>query len=261
MHTFKIVLDREPSDEEYDVLADVGCDDAAFGVENGISVAEFDRESETLIQALSSAIRDVESVGLKVVRVLDGDLLTLADIADRIGRSRESIRRYAVGTRGSGDFPPPVNPDGGGTAFYRWSEVAPWLRSHLGVDAPDGDDSLVVVNLALQLRQFKDRVVGFSKALDLIYVDEAEGYRYVPTKAVSDVAASKTRHLFVDALRKSYEIDFLPNLLVVPSVVQEDFLLATSVSLAITRRLVDELSQERRTDPEDILDELDRSGT
>jgi hypothetical protein len=131
--------------------------------------AEFDRERDTLTRALTSAIHDVESVGIRVLRVLDGDLLTLADIADRIGRSREGIRRYATGSRGSGDFPPPVNPDRGGTAFYRWSEVAPWLQSQLGVDVPDSDDALVAVNLALQLRQFKDRVDDFPRAVDLIF--------------------------------------------------------------------------------------------
>src|SRR5258706_2082833 len=94
VHVFTLVLDQQPSDEQLDALAEAGCDDAAFGVEHGLAVAEFDREAPALADAIASAVRGVESVGLRALRVLDQDLLTLADIADRIGQSRVSIRRY-----------------------------------------------------------------------------------------------------------------------------------------------------------------------
>lgn len=132
VHVFTLVLDRRPNDEELGALLDTGCD-AAFGTEHGRPIAAFDREAPALTDAIASAVRDVESAGLRVLRVWDEDLLTLADIADRIGRSRESIRRYATGERGGG-FPLPVNLGREGTVFYRWSEVAPWLREHLSID-------------------------------------------------------------------------------------------------------------------------------
>jgi hypothetical protein len=167
-HVFTVVLDQIPTDDELDALFSAGCDDAAFGVEQGLSIGEFDREAPTLADAIASAVRAIESTGLVVMRVLDGDLLTLADIGDRIGQSRESIRRYATGERGPGGFPPPVNPARDGTVFYRWSEVAPWVQTHLGLEVPDTDAALVVANLILQARRHRGRVAHMEALSDLL---------------------------------------------------------------------------------------------
>ena len=121
-----------------------------------------------MAEAIASAVRNVESTGMVVLRVVDEDLWTLGDIADRIGRSREAVRRYATGARGPGCFPPPANPDREGTVFYRWSEVAPWLREKLGLDIPDPDPALVVANLILQARQYRHRVAPMSALTDLL---------------------------------------------------------------------------------------------
>lgn len=167
-HVFTRLLDRRPADHEFAALVDAGCDDAIFGAEDGLTVAEFDREALALADAIASAVRDVESAGLRVLRVLDQDLVTLADIAHRVGRSRESVRRYATGERGGGDFPLPVNPGRDGTVFYRWSEVAPWLRDRIGIDAPERDPALVVADLFLQARQHRSRVIHMSALTDLL---------------------------------------------------------------------------------------------
>jgi predicted DNA-binding transcriptional regulator AlpA len=126
------------------------------------------RAAVHLADAIASAARAIESAGLTALRVVDEDLLTLADIADRIGQSRESVRRYATGERGPGDFPPPVNPSREGTAFYRWSEVAPWIRERIGIDVPDIDPALVVANLVLQARQHRNKVAHLSALTDLL---------------------------------------------------------------------------------------------
>ncbi len=126
------------------------------------------REAPALADAIVSAVHDIEAAGFAVLRVLDEDLATLADIADRIGQSRESVRRYAVGERGPGGFPPPANPGREGAVFYRWSEAAPWVRRHLGIDVPDVDPALVVANLVLQARQHRDKVEHMSALSDLL---------------------------------------------------------------------------------------------
>jgi hypothetical protein len=167
-HTFKIIMDRQPTEPELDKLFEAGCDDAVFGVERGLPVATFDRDDETLADAIASAVRALESVGLISLRVIDEDVLTLADIADRIGQSRESVRRYATGERGSGGFPPPINPGREGTVFYRWSEVVPWLRVNLGLEVEDTDPALAMANLVLQARRFRDRVPHASALNDLL---------------------------------------------------------------------------------------------
>ncbi|WP_140157989.1 helix-turn-helix transcriptional regulator [Micromonospora sp. NBS 11-29] len=167
-HMFTLVLDRQPTEDELDFLGAEGCDDAAFGVENGLPVVEFDREADTMADAIASAVHNLDAAGVIALRILDQDLVTLADIADRIGQSRESVRRYATGDRGPGNFPPPVIPAREGTVFYRWSEVAPWVRAHLKLDAPDTDPALVVANLVLQARRHRKHVAHIAALTDLL---------------------------------------------------------------------------------------------
>jgi hypothetical protein len=168
IQVFTLVLNRRPTDGELDALHTNGCDDAIFGQEDGLSIAEFDREAATLADAIATAVIEIEQVGLVAVRVLDTDLVTLADIGNRLKQSRESVRRYATGERGPGGFPPPANPAREGTVFYRWSEVAPWARGQLGVEVPDIDPTLVVANLILQARQHKDQVDHLSALSGLL---------------------------------------------------------------------------------------------
>ncbi|GLY22636.1 helix-turn-helix transcriptional regulator [Micromonospora sp. NBRC 101691] len=167
-HIFTVVLDRQPTDAELDALFVAGCDDAAFGTENNLPIAEFDREAETMADAIATAVHSLDEVGLVALRILDQDLVTLADVAERIGQSRESVRRYASGERGPGNFPPPVNPAREGTVFYRWSEVAPWVRDNLRIEIADSDPALVVANLVLQARQHRQRVAHMAALTDLL---------------------------------------------------------------------------------------------
>src|SRR3954470_1952772 len=111
IHTFQLILDREPTERELDELFEAGCDDAMFSVEGNLAIAQFDREAMTMADAVVEGIKAIETAGLIPLRVVDQDLVTLADIADRISQSRESVRRYVTGARGPGGFPPPVNPN------------------------------------------------------------------------------------------------------------------------------------------------------
>uniref|UniRef100_UPI003F492B77 helix-turn-helix transcriptional regulator n=1 Tax=Amycolatopsis sp. CA-096443 TaxID=3239919 RepID=UPI003F492B77 len=68
------------------------------------------------------------------VRWLDAEpqLLTVREIAERTGRSREAVRLWANGTRGPGGFPAPAGA-AGRTALYDWAEVSAWLPA-VGID-------------------------------------------------------------------------------------------------------------------------------
>jgi hypothetical protein len=168
IHVFTLVLDRRPTADELESLHAAGCDDAIFGQDHGLPIAEFDREAPALADAIVSAVLSIEQAGLVALRVLDNDAVTLADIAVRLGQSRESFRRYATGERGPGGFPPPINPARNGTIFYRWSEVTHWVRTNLGINVPDVDPTLIVANLILQARQHKDHVVHMSALSGLL---------------------------------------------------------------------------------------------
>ncbi|WP_306215717.1 helix-turn-helix transcriptional regulator [Actinoplanes sp. RD1] len=165
---FMMVLDHRPTDDQLRELFANGRDDATYGVENGLPVAEFDREAPTLADAIVSAVREIEAVNIKAVRIVDQDLMTLADLAERLGLSREAVRRYSTGERGPGEFPPPVSPTRAGATFYRWSEVAPWARTNLGVNVPDVDVGLVVANAVLQIRQHVKEVEALTTLLELL---------------------------------------------------------------------------------------------
>jgi hypothetical protein len=94
METFEFTLvisGDVMSDEAINALFEAGCDDATFGGVDTSSFGGFNREAETLEQAIASAIAQVESVpGLVVRRVEPDDLVTLSEIAK--GPSRNNAR-------------------------------------------------------------------------------------------------------------------------------------------------------------------------
>lgn len=118
---------------------------------------DFARDSPTLVDAVVSAVRDLDAIGVQAVAVRDDDLVTLATIADRVGRSHEAVWRWAVGSTGPGGFPAPAD-NRLGTAYYRWSPVAAWLRRRLAIPVADPEPVLAAVNLALRLRALAPRV-------------------------------------------------------------------------------------------------------
>lgn len=78
-YSFTVIVDGDV-DTRIDELFEDGCDDATFGTVDGVRYADFDREAPTPLAALSSAIRDIESIpGLRVVRVEPDDLVTAAE--------------------------------------------------------------------------------------------------------------------------------------------------------------------------------------
>ena len=109
-HSFTLVVEGPDlqSDEVIDALFDAGCDDALVGRADGVQYLDFDREADSLEDAVLSAVAGVEQVdGVEVVRIADAGLVSMADIAARTGRTRESIRLLISGERGQGGFPAP----------------------------------------------------------------------------------------------------------------------------------------------------------
>ena len=125
-YTFTLIL-TGPVDEKLDDLYDAGLDDALIGEIDGVPYAEFDREAENLRVAIGSAMHDVATVdGIEVERVEPDDLVTAAEIAQRLGRTRESVRLLIAGKRGPGDFPAPATHLRDRNRLWRWTDVARW---------------------------------------------------------------------------------------------------------------------------------------
>lgn len=130
---FSILL--EPlGDEDLDSLAErlyaAGCDDATLAIRSGWPVLTFCRKSDSLENAVLSALRQLRSIGLNPLRVDHCDLVTQAEIARRIGRSRQIVNQYIKGQRGPGGFPPPACDFGDSGCLWYWCEVADWLHEH-----------------------------------------------------------------------------------------------------------------------------------
>jgi hypothetical protein len=158
MATFSFVLLIQGTDllaaDNLDALVEAGCDDAVFGKREGGQYADFDRDADTFPQAVISAITAVRTAlpDAAIVRVEPDDLVSLTEIAERTGRSKESIRLLAEGKRGPGGFPPAVAWIAQKHRIWRWSEVVEWFARELGeqLAASESAQFIAALNGVLQ---------------------------------------------------------------------------------------------------------------
>lgn len=132
--------------------------------EDGSFLLEFDRRATDLPHALTSALRELLEAlpDAEVLRVEEDDLATMADIAERAGRTPESVRLLVNGSRGPGGFPPAAGRLDARTKVWCWSDVAEWFAHALGEPLPDTTDSafLQAFNDALDIRRLTQRLDG-----------------------------------------------------------------------------------------------------
>ena len=148
-HRFTVRIDGDPAD--LDRLYDAGADDATFEAGGAVSVATFDRDADTFLEAVVSAINDIESAGYDVISVVDDDLVSVAEIAERLGRTRQSVNMHITGDRGPTLFPAPAFAHAGRNKLWRWADVA----RYFGQATPEllaRTSTVVAVNAQLQLR-------------------------------------------------------------------------------------------------------------
>jgi hypothetical protein len=116
-----------------DRFFEAGCDDATISFQKGRLVLEFEREARNFSHALVSALIDVAKAGAKVEHIEPDFLVSVSDIAERSGRSRQSSSLLASGARGK-DFPAPVARVTSGSPLWDWVEVARWMFKNKNVD-------------------------------------------------------------------------------------------------------------------------------
>jgi len=143
-------------DDTLDALFEAGCDDATVAQRYGRVYVTFSREKESLLKAVISAIMDVQTAGIgaTVLRVDNCNLITQAEIARRIGRTRQLIGQYITGERGPGNFPPPAcNIDDGNPLWY-WCEVAYWLSQNNMITSLDNKEAqtIAAINTFLEIQ-------------------------------------------------------------------------------------------------------------
>ncbi|MDQ3209955.1 MAG: hypothetical protein M3Q20_02075, partial [Actinomycetota bacterium] len=155
-HPFTLIVDGPVDDDRVlDALFEAGCDDATFGSVDGAGFADFRRTAPTFLQAVRSAILDIESGSdLRVMRIEPEDLVTMAEIARRLGRSREGVRLLITGERGPGSFPPAVSRVRSRSPLWRWVDVAAWANPALSHRDPDAALT-ASINAALEIRRHR----------------------------------------------------------------------------------------------------------
>jgi transcriptional regulator with XRE-family HTH domain len=123
-HEFTIIASGlDPEMEGYeDRFFEAGCDDATLSFQKGVIIAEFAREAESFSKAVASAYEDILKTGAKVERVEPDHLVSLSEIAERSGLTRQAISLYSNAERGS-DFPNPVARVTSNSPLWDWLEA------------------------------------------------------------------------------------------------------------------------------------------
>lgn len=142
-----------------DALFEAGCDDATIALRAGRPVAAFSRAAGTLKDAILRAIRDIRKagVGADVLRVDHCNLVTQAEIARKLGRSRQLVHQYMTAKRGPGGFPGPVCEVADGTYLWMWCEVSAWLWENgmIEKDVLRDAQEIEAINSVLELERQK----------------------------------------------------------------------------------------------------------
>jgi hypothetical protein len=177
---FALVLTgvNELSDEILNALFEAGCDDATVSLQYGQLYLEFTRESSSIPEAILSAIQDVRKakIGADVLRIDQCDLVTPAEIARRMKRSRQLVHQYMAGIRGPGGFPPPECYLSESKPLWSWCPVSFWLHENDLIHPESYEEAEVIstINMTLQRSQ------QFKRNPDLVRLIEASVDRKEP---------------------------------------------------------------------------------
>ncbi len=177
-HDFTLVLAgiTELSTEAVNALFEAGCDDATVSVRCGRVFITFSRSASSFKEAVLSAIRDIKKAnidGAKVLRVDSCNLVTQADIARLIGRSRQQVHQYITGARGPGNFPPPACHITDKAPLWSWCEVAYWLCQNdmIKEDVLRRAQEAAIINLVLELEHQKQIDPGLTEEIVRMLTD------------------------------------------------------------------------------------------
>jgi hypothetical protein len=152
--TLKFALGQPDADPDafIEQLLAEGCDDALIGVgQHGRIALNFTREAPTAVEAVLSALSDVQRVipDSKLVEAAP-DLVGLTDIANLLGFSRQYMRKLVMKS-GSG-FPLPVHE--GKPAIWHLATVLAWFTNCKGRKF---DEALLGVSrINMQCNLFKE---------------------------------------------------------------------------------------------------------
>jgi hypothetical protein len=131
---FTLTVDPDPTEMPYVELLFERYEGGALPEGGpGVGMVHILCDAGSLAEAITTTVGEVESLGLVVTGVVADDLVSVSDIAERTGRTYESVRLLATGKRGPGGFPAPYS--SGQWALYSWAMVSAWFAEHYGGQA------------------------------------------------------------------------------------------------------------------------------
>lgn len=149
---FALVLEREPDETEGEAIA--AQVPALVAIEGGAGVPTLAHvvvdDADDFAGAVAQTVQQIEAAGALVVGLATDDLVSIKEIAERTGRTRESVRLLAIGDRGPGGFPAPVS--AGQWALYPWTAVAEWFAAHYADQNFELDRQAAVADHLLRAR-------------------------------------------------------------------------------------------------------------
>ena len=112
----------------------------------------FECSADSFLDAVLDAIAKLIKLGFEPLAVED-ELVSMSDIAERVGRSRQSVSMLVSGQRGAGNFPAPVAGNVR-SPLWHWADVAAWFESHEGQEVVPEDRmrTIAAINGALARR-------------------------------------------------------------------------------------------------------------
>jgi hypothetical protein len=149
---FALPAGHAPSDELVERLGAAGCEDALVGIgQVGRIALAFTREADSAKSAIFSALGAVKTAipGAKLLEVTP-DFVGLTDIAERVGVSRQAMRKLMLAHRE--EFPAPVHE--GSAALWHLAPVLAWLQERGTYAIPS--TLREVAHLAMQINLTKE---------------------------------------------------------------------------------------------------------
>ena len=162
---FRIPGATEPDEYAVRVYDSRALGDASLSGPDSSAVfdLEFERPGKSFARTVLKALTQVQQVlpEADLLRVEPDDLVTIAAIAARVGRSHERMRLLSQGRRGPGGFPAPAGRIDEKTQVWRWSDVAQWFEKRTDYEVAGTPEAafLAALNDVLELRRLGDEAI------------------------------------------------------------------------------------------------------
>jgi predicted DNA-binding transcriptional regulator AlpA len=149
---FRIRLHDPLTDEDADRLYEAFDEEVAIEEGPKGHFVGFEREAASFLDAVLDAVTKVIDLGFDPLAVED-ELVSMADIAERTGRSRQSVSMLVSGRRGPGGFPRPVAGNVR-SPLWHWADVGSWFEHNASgeVSIEDRTRTIASINGALANR-------------------------------------------------------------------------------------------------------------